>query len=576
MVQPSASRRLIRFGTFEADLDARELRKQGVKIKLQDQPFQVLALLLENPGQVVTREGLRAKLWPADTFVDFDNGLNTAINKIREALGDSAENQRFIETLPKRGYRFLEPPEPKRSGVIDSIAVLPLENLSRDPEQEYFADGLTEALITNLAKISALRVVSRTTAMHYKGMHRPLCEIARELQVDGIVEGTVQRSGERVRISAQLILGPTDAHLWADSYDRDLRDILALQSELAQAIAREVQVKLTPQEQSQLAQVHPVEPEAYEAYLKGRYHFNRRNADEFEKAVRYFQQSIAKDPTYAVAYAGLADSLSIIGFWCLIPPDEGCGRAKGLALKALEMDPGLAEAHVSLAWATMLYDRDFQTTEREFERSIELNPRLVQAHQWFGFYLALMGRYEESYTELQRAIRLDPRSSMIHWTFGFVYWCARRYDQAIDQHEAALELDPHSSQWHWGLGVACLNKCLHERAIAALKQADHLSPRVPIILGYVGAAHAAAGHVEVAQGILQQLDELSKQQRVTPFVTGRIYGALGKKDDALRWLETAFRERDPWMLSLKTEAGFDALRSDPRFQDLMRRMNFPP
>jgi TolB-like protein/DNA-binding winged helix-turn-helix (wHTH) protein len=563
----------IRFGAFELDLRTGELRKQGVKIKLQDQPFQILSMLLGRPGAVVTREELRNRLWPSDTFVDFDHSLNKAVNKLREALGDSAENSRFIETLAKRGYRFILNLQ-GGPGQIRSLLVLPLENLSRDPEREYFADGLTEQLTTKLARISALRVLSRTTAMLYKGARKPLPEIASELHVDGVVVGAVLRSGERVRISAQLIHAPSDTHLWAESYERDMRNVLALQSEVAQAIARGIQVKLTPQEEAHFAEVNIVDPEAYEAYLKGRFHWNRRNAEEFGKAVRCFQQAIAKDPTYAVAYAGLADSLSIIGFWGLVPPVEGSGRAKGLALKALEMDLGLAEAHVSLAWATMLYDYDFPAAEREFERAIELNPRLTQAHQWFGFYLALMGRYEESYTELKRAIRLDPCSSIVHWTFGFVYWRARRYDQAIEQQEKALELDFHSAQWHWGLGVACLDGEKYERAISALQRADVLSPGAPPILGYLGAAYASAGQLDSAQKILLHLNGLSGQQRVTPYYIGRIHAALGKKDEALHWLETAYQERDPFMLLLKTEAGFDDLRSAPRFQDLMRSMNF--
>jgi TolB-like protein/Flp pilus assembly protein TadD len=568
------SSQTVRFGAFELDMRARELRKQGVKIKLQEQLFQVLAMLLENPGEVVTREQLRSKLWPADTFVDFDHSLNKAINKLREALEDSADNPHFIETLARRGYKFRA--DLKGSpGRIESLLVLPLENLSRDPEQEYFADGLTEELITKLARIGALRVLSRTTAMHYKGVRKPLPEIARELQIEGVVEGTVLRSGERVRISAQLIHAPTDTHLWADSYERDMRNILALQSDVARAIAREVQVKLTPQEQAHLVEMHPMDPETYEAYLKGRYHWNKRNPEDFPKAVRYFQQAIAKDPNYAIAYAGLADSLSIIGFWCLVPPNEGCGRAKGLALKAVEMDPSLAEAHVSLAWSTMLYDYDFSTAKKEFEMAIQLNPRFAQAHQWFGFYLATMGHYEESYAELKRAIHLDPCSGIIHWTSGFVYWRGRQFDQAIEQHEKALELDPHSPQWHWGLGVACLDRCLYDRAIAELQTADNLSPNVPIIIGYLGVAYAAAGHLDAAQKMLEQLNELSKQRRVTPYVAGRICAALGEKDEALRWLEIAYRERDPWMVLLKTEVGFDDLRSDQHFQDLLRRMNFP-
>src|SRR5438309_2759843 len=356
----------IRFAAFELDSRASELRKQGAKVKLQEQPFQILQVLLQRPGEVVTREELQQKIWPSDTFVDFDHGINNAIKRLREALGDAAETPHYIETLPRRGYRFIGKIECEALRMR-SLAVLPLENLSHDPQQEYFAEGLTEALITTLAKIGELRVVSRTSAMLYKNVRKPLREIARELEVDAIVEGTVLLAGHRVRITAQLIDAAKETHLWAESYERDLRDVLALQSELAQAIARKVRVKIAPQEQALLAQPHPVDPEAYEAYLKGRYHWNRRSGEALPKAVQYFQQAIAKDPTFAAAYSGLADCLSVLGYWGLVPPDEGCGKAKGLAHKALEMDHSLAEAHASLAFATMFYDFDFVTAEREFE-----------------------------------------------------------------------------------------------------------------------------------------------------------------------------------------------------------------
>src|ERR1700730_5722381 len=366
-----SARATIRFGVFEADFRAGELRKRGVKVKLQEQPLQILQMLVEHPGEVVTRDELQHKIWPADTFVDFEQGLYNGVRRLRDALKDSADKPRFIETLSRRGYRFI--------GAIDasprqiqSLAVLPLENLSRDPEQEYFAEGLTEALITTLAKIGELRVVSRTSAMQYKGVHKPLPEIARELGVDTIVEGTVLRAGDRVRITAQLIDAPKETHLWAESYERDLRDVLALQSEVALAIAREVQVKLTPQDQAHLAQAHIVDPEAYEAYLKGRYQWNRRSGQGFARALQYFQQRIERDPTYAAAYSGLADCLSLLSVWGVVAPDEGCGKAKGLALQALALDRSLAEAHASLAWATMWYDYDFSAAEKEFERSIEL------------------------------------------------------------------------------------------------------------------------------------------------------------------------------------------------------------
>ena len=308
----------VRFGAFELDQDAGELRKQGTRMKLQEQPLQMLQVLLQRPGEVVTREELQQKIWPSDTFVDFDHGINNAIKRLREALGDAAETPHYIETLPRRGYRFIGKIE-YNAPRMRSLAVLPLENLSHDPQQEYFAEGLTEALITTLAKIGELRVVSRTTAMLYKDVHKPLREIARELEVDAIVEGTVLRAGQRVRITAQLIDAANETHLWAESYERHLRDVLHLQAEVAEAIAKQVRVKLTPQERAHLAQTQPVNPEAYEAYLKGRYHWLRRSGEELPKAVQYFEQAIATDPTYAAAYAGLADSLSGLGVYFVAP-----------------------------------------------------------------------------------------------------------------------------------------------------------------------------------------------------------------------------------------------------------------
>ena len=569
------SRGAVRFGVFEVDLGARELRKQGVRIKLQEQPFHLLQMLLEHPSEVVTREELQKRIWPVDTFVDFDQGLNNAIKRLREALCDSADSPRYVETVPRHGYRFIGMTGTSTPGRIRSLAVLPLENLSHDPQQEYFAEGLTEALITTLAKIGELRVVSRTSAMLYKGVRKSLREIARELEVDTIVEGTVLRAGHRVRITAQLIDPMKETHLWAESYERDLRNVLALQSEVAQAIAREIKVKLTPQERAQLAKVQqPVEPEAYEAYLKGRYYWNRRNPEGLKRAVQYFEQAIEMDPTYAVGYAGLADGLSILALWSLVGPEEGCGKAKRLALRALEIDGSLAEAYASLAWATTLYDYNFSAAEREFERSIELDPRYATAREWFGLYLSLMGRYEEAYTEVKRAIRLDPCSSVMRWALGFVYWRAHRYDQAIEEHDKALELDPNFTQSHWGSGVAHLDKGAHEPAIAALRKARELSQGAPIIVGYLGAAYAASGQRDEAQQVLDELQGPSKRY-VSPYLLGRICAALGQRDEALRWLETAYLKRAEWMALLRTEAGLDNLRADARFQHLMRRMNFP-
>jgi TolB-like protein len=350
--------------------------------------MQVLQILLEQPGKLISREELQRRIWPSDTFVDFDHGINNAIKRLREALGDTAETPRYIETVPRRGYRFIGRTEGEHQ-PFRALAVLPLENLSRDPEQEYFAEGLTEALITTLAKIGELRITSRTSSMLYKGTRKALKEIARELDVDVLVEGTVLREGERVRITAQLIDPATDSHLWAESYEKDLRSVLALQSEVAQAIAREIRIRLTPQERVQIAQSQDVNPTAYEAYLKGRYYWNRRSGSSLMKCVEHFQQAITADPNHAAAYSGLADGLTISAVWSLLPPDKGCSKAKQLAQHAIELDPSLAEAHTSVAWATVFWDYDFVTAEREFERAIELNPRYATAHEWFGMALAL-------------------------------------------------------------------------------------------------------------------------------------------------------------------------------------------
>jgi len=565
------TRQVVRFGAYEADLRAGELRKNGLRIRLPEQPFQVLTILLERHGEIVTREELQKRLWPDGTFVDFEQGLNAAVKRLRETLGDSPEKPRLIETLARRGYRFIGALEAK-PGRIESLAVLPLENLSGDPEQEYFAEGMTEALITSLAKIGALRVTSRTSVMQYKGAHRPLREIAQELRVDGIIEGTVLRSGDRVRISAQLLDARTDTHLWAESYDRDLRDILALYSEVAQAIAREIQVRLTPHDHAHFARIHPVNPEAYNAYLKGRYYLSQRPLRMVD-AVKCFEEAIAIDPTYATAYAGLSGCLSSLGAWGIVSAKEGCNKARALALKALEIDHSLAEAHASLAWASM-YHYEFATAEREFQRAIELNPRYPQVHQQFGWYLCIMNRYEEAYTEVQRAIHLDPLVSLYHAFLGMVYFYARRYDQAIQQCQKTLALDPSSGPALAFLGWAYSRKSLLEPAISFLRRACDLFPGSTVI-GMLGEAYAAAGRHDEAHQVLQQLDQLSRHRYVTPYVVARIYLALGQTDEAFRWLEISYEQRAEWMVLLKVDPIFDDLRPDPRFKELMKRMNFP-
>jgi TolB-like protein/Tfp pilus assembly protein PilF len=563
----------VRFGQFEMDERTGELCKDGIKVRLQEQPLQILQILLEHPGELVAREELRRRVWPTDTFVDFDHGINNAIKRLREVLGDTAETPRYIETLPRRGYRFVEKIR-SNDHRVRSLAVLPLENLSGDPEQEYFADGLTEALITSLAKISALRVISRRTPMHYKGVHRPLPEIARELGVEIIVEGSVLRSGERVRISAQLIEASTDTHLWAESYERDLRDVLQLQSEIARAVAREIQAKLTPSEQEQLARARSVTPEAYEVYLRGRYQWNRRTADGFRKGAEHFLQAIEIDPNYAAAYAGLADCAGSAGFWGFTSPAQGCGSAKAAACKSLEIDE-TAEAHTSLGWALIHYDFDFLTAEHHFQRAIELNPGYATAHQWYAHCLGYSYRLDQSLERVRLALDLDPLSLNVNTTYVGVLWFQRKFDRAIEQCQKILELAPNFAILRWLLANLFQAKGLHEQAIAERRWAVEASGGAPLFLAELGDSYAAAGNRSEALRILDQLQELSKTSYVMAYWMALIHANLGERDQAFHWLEMSYQERSPTLSFLKIDPRLDALRSDPRFDNHLRRLNLP-
>jgi TolB-like protein/DNA-binding winged helix-turn-helix (wHTH) protein/Tfp pilus assembly protein PilF len=640
-MEKNVSLKAVRFGPFEADLRAGELRKHGVKLKLVGQPFEVLAMLLECPGQLVTREELRTRLWPTDTFVDFDHGLNAAVNKLRDALSESAEKPTYVETLPRRGYRFISavdlpdslglklpvpsmpslessvvvaetqiPSRYRQSRVfvtalvlvvvlavvfgfylgrvrhrlvgepsvprIQSIAVLPLENLSKDPEQEYFVDGMTDELITNLAQISALKVISRTSAMRYKGTKKSLPEIARELHVDAVVEGTVMHSGDRVRITAQLIEASTDHHLWAASYDRDLQNVLSMQEEVTRAIVSEVRVKLTAQEQARLANMHPINPEAFQLWLKGRYYWYKLNPEGLQKAIEYFQQALEKDPAYAPAYAGLADSYNLLAFFNVFPPREVMPKAKAAAVKALELDDNLAEAHVSLGWAGFTYDLDWPAAGKHFDRAIVLNPAYPLAHSYYSLYLGALGRPEEGLTEAKRALDLDPVSPAINHYVVVQLYLARRFDEAIEQCRKTLELDPSFTPVRGTLAEVYSAKGMYREALAEYEELSALSGGSPRSTAFVGYAHARLGHRSQAFRVLEQLRAASKQRYVPALSFAIVYVGLGEKEKAFLWLEKAYDERTNSLAYLKVQATWDTLRSDPRFADLVRRIGLPP
>jgi TolB-like protein/DNA-binding winged helix-turn-helix (wHTH) protein/Flp pilus assembly protein TadD len=638
MQQPNDSSGRLRFGVFEVDLRAGELAKRGVRIRLQEQPFRVLAMLLGKPGELVTREELREKIW-GQTVVDFDHGLNKAINKIREALGDSAENPRFVETVARRGYRFLAdvtpidtaaerqrgpeteslvPPTeshrveladagvpPKRpyrsrawagfglvlalaaslswmlysqsqsSPKIRSLAVLPLESLSGDASQDYFTDGMTDQLITDLGQISALRVISRTSAMAYKRVHKPLAEIARELNVEAVVEGTVLRSGERVRITAQLIQVPNEKHLWAHSYEGDVQDTLALQNSVARAIAEQIQVTLNPQEEAALKKSKTVNAEAYEAYLKGRYFWNKRTREGLVKATEYFRHSIDTDPDYAAAYSGLADSYALSGDWeyGILSPQDAFPKGKAAATKALALDDNLSEAHTSLAFIEDLYDWDWASAEKEYKRALALNPGYATAHHWYAWHLIVMGRNDEGIAELKKAESLDPLSLIISADLADALCIAHFYDESVQQSQKTIEMDPHFAVAHYQQGQALEQKHRHDEAIAEFRRAIELSGGNTTFESNLANAYAVSGRKEEAIKIVKDLENRQSQGSSTDASIALIYVGLGDNDRAMIWLSKAYQAR--FNPSILTRPVFDPLRSDPRFQDLLHRIGLP-
>jgi TolB-like protein/Flp pilus assembly protein TadD/predicted Ser/Thr protein kinase len=458
---------------------------------------------------------------------------------------------------------------------IRSLAVLPLENLSRDPEQEYFADGMTDQLITDLAKIQALKVISRTSVMQYKGVRKPLPQIAQELGVDAVVEGSVQRSGDRVRIIAQLIDARADQHLWARSYERDLRDVLALQDEVAQAIANELKIEIASNGKPRPMSSRPLDPDAYESYLKGRYYSSKRAEKELKKSIEYFQQAIERDANYAPAYAGMADAYALLGYRGNLPSNEALSKGKAAARKALELDDSLAEAHAALAFIAETLEWDWPTAEREYKRALELNPGYAESHNWYAGYLMYFGRFEDGITEAKRARELDPLSLPINNALGGRLLLAGRDNEAIAQIQKTLEMDPNFAPAHTQLGWAYLKEGMNQDAISEFQKGVTLSgsdPEESVDLGY---AYAVTGKQAEAKKILAKLKKKRERAFVSPAALAIVSGALGEKDEAFAWLEKAYEVRDPTLTYLKVGPKFTPLRSDPRFQDLLRRMGLP-
>jgi TolB-like protein/Tfp pilus assembly protein PilF len=572
---PHQGAKAFRFGDCEADLEAGEVRRHGVKLRLPDQPLRVLAALLRRPGEVVTREELRRELW-GDRFADYEAGINTAVKRLRDALSDSAESSRLIETLPRRGYRLLVPVEAVSIGSepvkIESLAVLPLDNLTGDPTQDYFAAGMTDALITHLAKIGALRVVSRTSVLQYQHARAPLSEIARQLNVDAIVEGSVARSANRVRISAQLVHGPSDRHLWAEEYERDITDVLLLQAEVAAAIARQIQVKLTPPEEARLATARFVKPAAYDAYLRGRFYWDRRTEDGMRKGLALFEQALQEDPSYPVAYTGLAESYNMLAWWGLVAPHEVASQARNATIKALEIDEGVAEAHAAQGWTEFMYDWRWSAGERELRRAIELNPRYATGHQWYSHLLTYQQRFEEAFAQVRRSLALEPLSPVMNSSAALIYLLARRYDDAIAHARRTIELYPHFPPPYLWLGWALVNLGRCADGIAALGESVRLSEGCPRYGATLAYGHGRAGDLAAARRGLEDLQNRAAAGFVSAYDFAVVHCALGESEAAMTRLAAAHDERAAWLMLAAVDSRLDALRSDPRFHALLTRV----
>jgi len=628
-----------RFGAFEINLQSGELRKNGMRLRLSGQPFQVLAILVDRPGEVVTREELHSKLWPADTFVDFDHGLNNAVARIRDVLDDSSDTPRYVETIPRRGYRFIAPlavvsamnsrshvestnrtahgvtgpaasdhsvasaekrfPSPRvrvllggvvvlilfsfgvllyhdrgaadiKHPAIQSLAVLPLKNLSGDPTQEYLADGMTEALIGRLSMIRGLRVISRTSVMPLKDTRLSAPDIAKTLHVDALVEGSVIREGNRIRVYAQLIRGVTDEHFWSETYDRELSDVLALESDVAQSVSRKVEVTVTGEEHSRLVAARHVSPDAYENYLKGQF-AKGNNRAEIERSISYFEEAIRKDPTFAPAYVGLADAYDGLGgSFVGAPTSETRPKAIRAAQKALDLDPGLAEAHALLG---RVLKKQFQwaDAEAQYQQALALNPNNSAAHLEYANWLASHGRVDEALAWSRRARELDPLGNA-GAAIGWILSHARRYDEAIRELHSVLAVHPDDASAHLFLAFPMIAKGQAEEAIPDLEKTASTTHRSPGALELLATAHARAGHRAEALRLLKELQQGREAGSVqaTSFINPNL--ALGNYDEALVWFERAFEKREGILQWLKVHPFFDPVRDDPRFKDLLHRV----
>jgi TolB-like protein len=578
-----AVQRILRFGLYEVDLRSGELRKDGIRVRLQEQPLQVLSLLLRQPGEIVTREEIQREIWGGDTFVDFDHGLNKAISKLREALNDSPTTPRFIETIARRGYRFLAPvssaqvPSGNGRPVVKKqrIAILPFQNLSGDSSQEFFSDGLTEEMIIHVGQLqpSQLSVIARTSIAPYKGSGKGIQTIGNELQVDYVLEGSVRRFHDRVRISAQLIQVSDESCLWSETYDRELADVFTIQHEVARKIGASLAFELLPEQRPEPVTPPTNSTQAHEAYLYGRFLWNRRTEDSVLEAMRQFREALKIDQGYALAHAGLANCYGMLGWYGTITPKEAGEKATAAVHRALQIDPRLAEAQCSLALVKFWYEWDWSGADAAFKRSIERSPNYAAAYHWYGAYLNALGRFDEAESAYRRASELDPMSMTVEKAAADTYLYRREYNEAIARLRMIIDREPRFYSAHFDLGRAFLFAGRYADAVSSLETAIELSGSLAGTAA-LGCALAHAGRRAEATAILEDLMCPVSQRSVSPTGVASILLALGDRDQAFEFLNKAFDNRCFWLVYLEVDPSYDCIRSDARFGSLLKRMGF--
>ncbi len=562
------------FEDFRVEVSKRLLFRQGQPVRLTPRVFDTLLVLVERKGEIISKDDLMRAVWP-DTAVE-ENNLNQNISALRRALGENRGENRYILTVPGQGYRFIPPVEVSGETQLAAerltIAVLPFANLSSDPDSEFFADGITEEIINALVQIRNLRVVARTSAFSFKGKQVDLRAVGATLNAGTVLEGSVRKAGGRVRIVAQLINAADGYHIWSERYDRELQDIFEVQDEIARTIVERLRVTLGPERTEALVRSETKDLEAYQLYLKGRFHWNKRSADGLQKAIEYFQQAIAKDPGYAVAYAGLADAYNMISFRNVLPPHAVMPKAKVAANKALELDPHRAEPHVSLAYASFTYDRDWPAAGRHFERAKALNPAYVMGHAFCPFYLSSRGRSEESISVAKRALELDPAAAAVSHVLSVQLYLARFFDRSLRQCKQTLELDPYYEPAYAVLGQVYTVTGRYEEAVVEFEKSVAITQRSTWALALLGYARARAGARSQAMDIIE---ELSRSSFVPALCFALVYTGLEEADQAFPWLTKACDERHNRLAYLKLEALWDPLRSDSRFPELLATFGIP-